>query len=229
MKTIALLCWYDEPASWLAELVASLGRCGVDHLVAADGAYFLYPGGRPRSAADQHDAIVRTAAGCGMGLTLHFPQEPWPGNEVEKRSMLFALGERVAEPDTDWYLAVDGDMVVTNGADLRRALEDTEEDCALLSLWEFDPVLGEEVECLVPLLYRAVLGLRAVDNHYTYRTPDGRFLRGHVDEVAVEPAAMLPQIRVEHRRCLRPPVRQNARSEYMALSDAVGGERVYAA
>jgi hypothetical protein len=36
---IACVSWWQEPPGFLAELVASLGRAGVDHLVAVDGSY----------------------------------------------------------------------------------------------------------------------------------------------------------------------------------------------
>src|SRR6266498_1360247 len=59
LKIIAILSWFDESPSWLSACVASLARAGCSHLVAVDGAYRLYPDGRPHSGIAQQDAITR--------------------------------------------------------------------------------------------------------------------------------------------------------------------------
>jgi hypothetical protein len=73
VRLIAALSWFDESPAWLSELVASLARAEVDHVVALDGSYALFPGAEAWSGTEQHDAIVHTARGCGMGCTLHVP------------------------------------------------------------------------------------------------------------------------------------------------------------
>ncbi len=97
MRLIGILSWYDERPDWLAATVASLAKAQVSHLVAVDGRYALYPDSRPSSPGVQHDAIVETCRGAGMGLTMHIPTEPWAGNEVAKRTFCFELAETVEE------------------------------------------------------------------------------------------------------------------------------------
>jgi hypothetical protein len=65
MRLIALLSFYDEPAEALAECVQSLARAGCDHVVAVDGAYALYPEGKPMSPIEQVGTIA----------------EAWPGDD----------------------------------------------------------------------------------------------------------------------------------------------------
>ena len=224
MRVIALLSWYDEPASWLAELAASLGRFGVDHLVAADGAYFLYPQGRAASPVDQQEALLRTSLGAGMGCTLLVPQDRWAGNEIEKRTALFRAGEIVSEPNVDWYFPVDGDMVLTEAYGWKDQLAELDEHVAQIMLWERDNGSGES-QCAAPQLYRAIPGLHVETNHFTYRTGDGRYLRGGT-LVDVEPAAMLLNVKVEHRQRQRPNVRKQGQQGYYARRASARAERM---
>src|SRR5882757_3150812 len=92
MKIIGLLNWYDEPNEWLAEWVASAARL-CDHIVAVDGAYAEFPGSltKPASSNEQAEIINRTAAGAGIGSTLHIPRQPWWSGEVGKRDFMFRL------------------------------------------------------------------------------------------------------------------------------------------
>jgi hypothetical protein len=110
MRVIGLLSWFEESPSWLAALIAS-GKGFVDHWVAVDGAYFLYPDAlrHPSSGPEQAESIIQTAAACGISCSVHVPAEPWMDNEVGKRSFLFQAGELVAEPNVDWYFVADGD------------------------------------------------------------------------------------------------------------------------
>src|SRR5262249_40678789 len=162
------LSWYDEPAWALAELVASTARFGADALVAVDGAYMLYPDGRAQSPAEQSQAILATAQGAGMEVVLHCPQEPWAGNEIEKRTKSLALAEEIAEPGEDWIWICDGDEVVTEGLGLRLALEQTHFDTAEVLMEE---VLDGSREGIAPIrkFFRAqASGIVLEDNHFTF-------------------------------------------------------------
>lgn len=245
MKVIGCVIWYDEAPSWLAECVASLARAGCSHVVAVDGAYEFFPGGRAWSGCEQHEAILRTAHGAGMGCTIHAPQHTWIGNEVEKRSFLFAAAEPVAEPEIDWYFVMDADQVVTAAPGLVQRLRDTDRDAAEVTFWErHDPHVyaqtaeiaratewDRESQWPVRCLFRAVRGLRVRDNHYTYALPDGRLLWGDARDDRLEPAENLTEVRVEHRNRLRDVARQRAAREFYRLRDEIGieierGERV---
>jgi hypothetical protein len=241
MKLIGILCWYDESASWLAASIASLAKAGVDHLVAVDGAYRLYPDGRARSPGNQQDIILKAAYGTGIGVTLHAPQEPWPGNEVEKRAYAFAAAELVAEPGRDWYFVLDADEVVTKPGNLRAELERTELNVAEVSAFEYnDPLTAPGMaaaarripwprRCTFPVrkLFRALPGLTVVGNHYTYVAPDrehqlyGNRAAGAVLEEALD---LTQALEVEHRTNLRDMARRQAQLEYYKLRAEVGAE-----
>jgi hypothetical protein len=137
------LSWFDERTDWLAELVASLAAVGVDHLVAVDGAYGLYPGARGSSGSEQASVVLGAAHGAGIGVTVHVPAFPWPGNEVEKRTVLFALGHLVAQPYDDWLVVADADEVWESG-DLRADLADCAADVAEVMLVERNPEHGDQ-------------------------------------------------------------------------------------
>jgi hypothetical protein len=177
-RMIGLLSWYAEPVSWLAELVASMGRAGIDHVVALDGAYILYPRGQAHSEGDQADTIRRVATGYGMGATIHVPSTPWCGNEVEKRDALFRLGHAVAEPG-DWLWVCDGDEVIeATPRWLRSELELTREDVGTVVLRvQQDPQSPSEF-FPIPKLFRSKAEgpIRVVERHDRYVGPGGEQL-----------------------------------------------------
>lgn len=211
MRLIGILSWYDERPDWLAATVASLAKAQVEHLIAVDGPYALYPDTRPASPGEQHDAIRETARGAGMGLTLHVPAEPWIGNEVEKRTFCFQLAETVAEPYHDWYFLCDADAYIVNAIGHIARLEGTDCDVAEIVMSERYDGLGG----FAPLrcIYRAIGGLHLDANHYTYRTPDGRDLNNGV------PACDLSCVEMEHR--IREPnsYRRQAQMAYYERRD----------
>ena len=235
MRIHALLSWYDESAMWLSAAITSL-LPHVDHIVAVDGAYLLYPDGQPQSRVDQAHAIVETCHAAGVGLTLHRPQTKWIGNEVEKRNRLFALAERDAHPD-DWYWVIDADELVANAPhDLRALLEQSEHDVAKVMLWERsdqyrdaeslaylqETALPSDFHCPLRMLFRAIPGLRCDLAHYRYRTPDGRYLWNYPTEPMEDALDLLDLVRVEHRRFFRPKQRKiDARTYYMRRDDAM--------
>lgn len=216
MRVVALLCWYDEPVSWLAETVASAARLA-DHIVAVDGAYALFPGStrRPTSDPTQADTITRTARGVGIGVTVHTPTDVWWGGEVEKRDTMLQIAQTVADPG-DWYLVIDGDEVVANcPADTRHLLDVAEADVAELIIRS----RREHTEWHSPLrrLYRAQPGLRVEYAHYIVTAPDGR-------TVSNEPAVPLHNLVIDHRDLERSAQRRQQKKQYYAARDELGVE-----
>lgn len=243
MKIIGLLSFYEESPSWLGAIVAGL-KGFVDHLVVADGAYFLFPDSqtRPVSGFEQTEAIMLACQTAGIGCTVHRPAQAWRGNEVEKRSFLFRAAELVAEPMEDWYYVLDGDDFVTKVPfDLRERLADAEEDAGEIRLiwsddWQAMPVMAEisrEMELpevsWTPMrsFFRAIPGLRCEYAHmvYLYEREDGRkvFLRGRGD-CQVDAVVNLTDFHVEHRHNWRSMHRRQQGEDYYELRDHVGAE-----
>lgn len=226
-RIAGLLSWYDENPAWLSAAIASMGLLEVDHLVAVDGAYGLYPDGKRSSSPEQREAIEETAHGMGIGLTLHIPPTVWSGNEVEKRSAMFALAEMVARPDRDWYFVLDADEVVkTVPADLRRRLAETNCDVGETTCLNRTPPQTEQEQefrwdpisrVTIPKFFRAIPGLRVVGNHYTYALPDGRKLWGHGFDMQrrdSEQFVDFTDLKIEHRTAFRGVFRREQQKDY---------------
>jgi hypothetical protein len=226
VKLIALLSWYDEPTTWLAETVASIGKV-CDHLIAVDGPYARFPGAlaKPASGPEQVETILRVAAGAGIGCTIHAPRQPWWGGEVEKRDAMFRIGETFSTAD-DWYFVVDADEVISKApSDLRQRLGASPCDAAELTLWERDTQsrLAELVDTSTdsrwPLrrLFRALPDLHIEQAHYVVTaTHDGvkRVLCGNRDVHMVEPAEQVWDLMLEHRRGQRTIGRLRLKDQY---------------
>jgi hypothetical protein len=212
----------------------------LDHLVAVDGAYALYPDGRARSEAMQAEVIMRACDGAGIGLTLHRPQDRWHGNETEKRTYAFALANAEAEAGRDWVFVIDGDDVVTNiPGDLRPRLKATERDAAEVTLWEREAWIEVAPEAAqgLPLppvtrmkqrrLYRAADSISVTGSHFVYLAQRGEeysYLWGPNTFPLVE-AADLSDLEVEHRTRHRDRARREAAAEYYRVRDALGIEQ----
>lgn len=215
MKIIGLLCWYEEPASWLAECVASAAKL-CDHIIAVDGPYAAFPGAlrRPASGSEQADTIARTAAGAGIGATVHVPRVPWWGGEVEKRDWMFKAAGLITT-DEDWLFVIDADEALTTvPPDTRQLLEKTDLDVAELRIWSRD---GSET--MDRRFLRSLPGLSVDGAHYIWSapTPTGRtVLRGNQSLHDLAPAEPLWDVRLEHRHRERPAARQQAKQDYYA-------------
>lgn len=194
MRICGLLSFFDEPEDDLHRLIASLPLAGVDHLVALDGRYRTFPAPVDTSPHEQHEAIMAACDQASIGLTLHV-EGPWD-SEIQKRSYLFALGEKNTEP-TDWYYICDGDEQVTHAHDVRNTLADTTFDVAQIQL------LGRDAAPDFPKYFRAIRGLHVYANHYTYRTPDGRYLWGHAHTTILQPRAIVDMQVMHHARSTR--------------------------
>lgn len=210
------------------ECVASAARL-CDHVIAVDGAYWAFPGAlrRPYSSADQADAILRTAAGCGIGATIHVPRTPWLGGEVEKRDFMFRLGETFADPD-DWFLRIDADEILTTvPPDAKQRLAESEFDVAEVSIWERPSERAEQLTDMsgghgVPFrcLFRALPGITIQQAHYLVMVPTDAAPRILVGDGVVhrhEPALPLHDVVLEHRTQQRSVSRKNLKNTYYAM------------
>lgn len=230
MKLVALLSWYDEPVEELVNLINSLPAAGVTDVVAVDGAYALYPDGEPRSAPEQQRIIVLACQHHGLGVTVHVPQERWAGNEVQKRTFLFALGWAVAD-EGDWFWVLDADEVITEApANLHERLQACEHDAVEVEV--FDTMAARArlphwpERFAMRQLFRAQ-PIHLETNHITYMTADGRRLWGYDgNETPAEPCLDLTDcIVVEHRPDRRSRDRLRDKLVYYAQRDAERVER----
>jgi hypothetical protein len=233
MRIIACLSWYDENPAWLAALVGSLKGIA-DHIVAVDGAYALYPNGKPHSPRGQAEVIREAARSIGAGCTIHEPLTVWWGNEVGKRDFMFHLAETVAKPNEDWYFIVDGDEIVTKcNLDLHAALAATEKDVGWVRLWNYRqhyepherPFVCDLVErSRIPKLFRAIPGLGVKDRHYHYVLPDGRYLWCDGREQMAN-GDYYDDLSIEHRQNSRDLWRDKDRQDYYSKREATNIER----
>lgn len=242
MKIVGLLSWYDEAPSWLAAAVSSFAPL-LDHLVAIDGAYGSFPGGRARSDLGQAETIARTADAVGLGLTLVEPRDVFYGNEVEKRSLLFRYGLVEATPFEDWFLVFDGDEVLTKyPADLRARLSYVERDAAEVALvsrenWsEAAPdaarslPLPPESRSSLRMFFRALPNLRVHGRHDVYVGDDENgnptVLWGPEILDPVPVMNLNNVVEVEHRSTKRDQARRTAAFEYYRVRDSLGLESI---
>jgi hypothetical protein len=223
VRIIGLLSWYEESVTWLAECVASAARL-CDHLVAVDGPYVEFPGAlrKPASSAEQAEAILRTAAGAGIGCTIHSPRQPWWGNEVEKRDYMFRLGMTLAQPGTDWFLRIDADETLSDvPVDTRDLLAASEQDVAEVTIWETaGQVPGgfgggiRDYQQPFRCLFRAAPGIAVRQAHYVVTVPDGRVLAGNPSVHRLEPAEPLWDVRLQHKTQQRDTHRWKQKKSY---------------
>lgn len=214
MKLVALLSWFDEQPKWLREMVESLPRLGVDHLVALDGPYAQWPaaGAHPRSSHLEHSVLRRSCENVGIGLTIEAPRtQPWD-TEMQKRTYLFQLGDKL---QADWFLVIDADSVVLHtGCDIKDTLANLDVDVAVSQFVEPRPD-GSHKQFELRNFFRAIPGIKVGPNHYTYTTPDGRRLWGRHP---CEPSQDIPVL-LEHRSFLRPQQRFQASRTYYRVRD----------
>ncbi len=241
MKIHGILSWFDESPSWLGTATASLGRF-CDHILAIDGAYALYPDGKPRSHPHQAEVIVHTAEAMNVACTLCQPSEVWWGNEVEKRNKSLDIVGAFAE-DGDWLCVFDADYhtVRCNPESLRHDLAATECVVATYGIVDTEDWLANGAESLAVQttlhtqwvsqtrdLYRWDPSLRVGPAHGDMSIAAGwaeqprKWLRGPYD---LEPAEdMSRNLTVYHRTKQRATVRRNAQQGYYQMRDSLGVE-----
>jgi hypothetical protein len=236
-RVIGLLSWYNESPSWLAATVASFAPV-IDHLVAVDGPYAAFPhNGRVKSDPEQAEVIQRTCDAVGIGLTLYQPTQAFFGNEVEKRSLAFALALTVAK-EQDWIWVFDADEVLTKyPPDLRTRLDVIERDAVEVTLTSRQGYeKAGDVEQIIPLptdsrhdlrmIFRALPGLRVLGRHDCYvagTADDPVFLWGPTT-YPIDPAFRMDGVEVEHRTDRRAAHRKQASHDYYRTRDALGLE-----
>lgn len=250
MKIHALLVFYDESPSWLAATVASCSKFA-DHIVAVDGVYSLFPGAgaKPRSSIEQLDAIMSTAYGTGMALTLHQPTEPWWNNEVEKRTASLKLAAATGAVFDDWVVVVDADLVCTHASPhFRKSLEDTDMFAAEYGFWWDDDVFAEDQAARYARLadynpkvgkshvrgiYRLVPNMRYDRAHYVVKGEDEEgtefYIWGQPDLHTPYAAAanLRDELIFEHRHAFRDKARRTRAQLYYERRGAQGAENLH--
>lgn len=222
MKIVALLSWFDEEPAWLERCVTSLTLLPVDHLIALDGAYGLFPDGKPSSGRKQANAIKTAAKDAGITVDVYQPLKTW-STELVKRDYLFRMAEQKTEP-TDWYFVIDSDEYVDHVGNTREILG-TSFDVAAVDLQEPGHPHGTIHYATHPKFFRAIRGLHCDTAHFRYRTPDGRLLWGDAVRDRCEPRQMTP-MRVIHKTRLRPAARRARADKYYEDRDALGLENL---
>lgn len=214
---VALLSWWEEDPAWLIRCVAGVSTFA-HHLVAVDGAYANMEGAyaAPRSSGVQADAVVATADGYGLGLTLYQPPAPWLGDQVAKRSFMFDLAGLTAGPG-DWYFVVDADEIVVNvPADLDDQLDKAAKD-------GFEAAIVEQSD--LPLrglqparrFFQYDPHLRCEGGHFRFVAgphDNPRLVRGDERVEDIVPAANIRGFRFEHWSNLRNPHRREKQRAY---------------
>lgn len=235
MRLIGLLNWYDEPCSALVTTIIGLRKASVDHVVAVDGAYLLFPEGTASSTPDQAATIHATCTELGMGCTIHTPQTTWAGNEVEKRTRMFQIANSISESG-DWWLSCDADMIVTQAPeDLKAQLKQTyleAGNCTIAEPQNPDVAAAQKNQFAwaktghypIRLLFKAQ-DLHCHIKHCAYRTADGRYLWAPQEAGQQEPALEVPDLIVEHRDQQRTTYRKDQKTLYYQRRERFGVER----
>lgn len=222
MRIFACLAWFDEDPRWLAASAASFAKLA-DHVIAVDGAYLMYPEGRPASGGEQAESVTAACRANGLGCTLHVPETVWMGNEVEKRNAYVKLAAALGTAHEDWLLVLDGDEEISQVSGLTRGdLEASELSAADVGFWTTDELRSWYGP--TRRLYRLLEGMEYGPTHYTVQgtTVSGERVfvngRGPVYGETLEPALDLTsQVRVEHKHHLRPLSRTRRANEFNEL------------
>lgn len=249
-RIIGVISWFDESPTWLASTIASMAKV-CDHVVAVDGRYALYDDHRVVSEMVQHDAIVHTARGAGIGCTLVVPTDPWR-DEMHKRTACFQHAQLVADEFTDWVFVVDGDEVLIetpSKADVLAILD----DAAACGDWTgavtlrdvADPHENPErtrmgmklpvayaIESTIPRLFRVGRNMRVSGYHYNYvgENEDGSTIEywGHDTTVNARTSWTIDTklMTLEHRQAQRNVLRTRVRQRYYEDRDATQLEHI---
>jgi hypothetical protein len=229
MRLIVLLSWYDEHPSWLENAILSLKPLDVDHIVALDGAYALYPDGKAESSQEEYEAIRQAGHEIGAVVDTYTPPNVWHGNEIEKRNYLFRLGwEHVlagGEVETiPWFMVFDADEAVKRAPDnVKDRLGASPFDVGAVTLNEPGHPMGTVTFATFPMFFRAQ-PIEVRGAHFRYFAQDGRQLWGDAIRDQLEPRADLTDVVIEHRKLFRATDRKKAATTYYENRDASGVE-----
>jgi len=228
------LIWYDEPLPALAQCVVGLKNAGVDHLVAVDGRYHLYPGDEFLSPLDQQGGLIQVCRSLGLGVTVHVPPHEWLGNEVEKRTHLFTLGAAEAEVG-DWFFVIDADVVVSKTPpDLKERLAATEHEAAFVMVHDMNAAAAQRDDWPEYFMIRALFKAQPIVvkvNHYTYVSADGQRLLWNAGDEDHPHGDIVPaldlrrEVEIQHRPGVRQGERQMAKAQWYATREEMGVER----
>jgi len=228
MKIYGLLSWYDERQDWLAAAVTSAAKL-CDGIVAVDGAYALFPDSlrHPTSGAEQAATILEVALAAGMTCTIHVPEGPWMGNEVEKLTWMMNLG--IGEPFEDWYFKFDADEFLSDVPyDARQRIEAASENVVEARMWQRDEGTGQHPMWPIRRLYRVLPGIHhGPAHHMISATVDGevQWLSDSENRARQAPALDMPDLRIEHRSQYRLQSRNERKDRYYQQRDEIGIER----
>lgn len=242
---VGVLSWFDEQPSMLSVAVTGLAQI-VDHVVAVDGAYALFPQPRARSHPDQAETIMRTCEAASVGCTIVRPSDIWHGNEIEKRQ--FAADTcRPLKPD--WLVVWDADyhLLHTDAESVRHTLANTDRNVATYTLLDnqdllADPRLADHarrVSAVTEFTHRTRDILRWTDDlewgptHYHITgTYNGRreWVRGpditpQGEEFIVPTEHLNNDLVAYHRRVERTKLRDQRATEYYQRRDQLGIEQ----
>lgn len=229
MRVLGLLSFFDEPKELLALCIDGAARAGVDHIVAADGRYALFPSNDDVSPAEQRAVIDGACRHHGLGLTMMVPPGPWAAGEPEKRTWVFSMALASSLPG-DWFWVLDADTIVTEApADLHERLEASEQRSAMvtvvdtLALRANRPDWEPEFESRMLFLAQPIV---VQGHHYDWSNPHtGEVLwRGADPTGLAEPLDLTGCVRVEHRPHARDPGRILLKDQYYGRRDRDGIE-----
>jgi hypothetical protein len=168
MRIVAMISHYEENIVRLVDCISYVADLGATHVVMADGAYALFPDGRPSSVTDIY-ALQMAAYERGLGSIFYEPREVFAGNEVQKRQEMLDLALAITDDD-DWVMPWDADFALYKSQDIAPFLRGYPGRWADVALTDSPKDAGWY---WVRLLLRAVRGMHFTTNHYTYHYPDG--------------------------------------------------------
>lgn len=211
-----MLNWYEESEAELTRVVKDVARLGATKIVAVDGAYENFPGGKARSNHRQGQ-ILRIATGLrDIDLVLYEPSSTWKGDEVAKRQAMLDLALAVT-PEDGWLLIFDADWRVLEAPEwIEDYLSWTKAD-AIEVEFTSEPT-GTTGFHLARIFLRAHPSLKMGFNHYTYELPDGTY-----SEVLVRNSTMYAEqnheIKIHHLHHARDPERHAKQVAYYEVRD----------
>lgn len=173
MNLAVLLSFYDEHPDDLSRLAASLTGLA-DQIIALDGAYALMPDPQPHSPPESTQALKDAASKAGITLHLHAPDQPWQGNEIQKRDRLFHLAR---QHNADWTLILDADEHITStpaqARTARNILQATRLDVAAIHAAGIHPdgparQAGLTYNGPLRRIFRSLPALHCIDTHWRY-------------------------------------------------------------